>query len=186
MNLEEARIEISNASTRESDNGYCNGFLTMRDRALKILREVDDCPAKVVIPQFVANLMSHYSSAIEMLGNVYFDTSSDNEIENDNLVCWIEENEETFFRAWIDGYEIEEPLYYVKLPTYQWDKEEEALAPHFYYLGFDITSDETALFQHTHSRIPGYKFTLTEQEIKDIDERFWAFAIPVATEGHHA
>ena len=68
---------------------------------------------KVKVPAFVAEKMKRYKSALWMLSSEYFDTSS--EVDSDELANWIDQNSETFFRAWLDGYEVEEkPKFVVK------------------------------------------------------------------------
>lgn len=76
---------------------------------------------------------------------------------------WKRENQETFLRAWLDGYEVEEPLYQIELPGTSWGA----------YLTRADNGD-LVIFQNTTS---GSAFT--ESEIKSIDERYWAFAVPV-------
>lgn len=76
------------------------------------------------------------------------------------------------------GYEIEEPKYYVKLPTLNWNDEASELEEDFAYLILDITSDETRL-SGSDSDFKNWRARLTELEIKSIDERYWAFAVPV-------
>lgn len=63
-------------------------------------------PQKVKVPAFVAEKMKRYKSALWMLSSEYFDTSS--EVDSDELANWIDQNSEKFFRAWLDGYEVEE------------------------------------------------------------------------------
>lgn len=76
-------------------------------------------------------------------------------------------NYETYCRAWLDGYEIEkEPLYYVKL-----------MVDDTAYLNLVEGTDK--YFLGNNSEFVCYKTKFTEQEIKEMDERFWAFAVPV-------
>lgn len=71
-------------------------------------------PQKVKVPAFVAEKMKRYKSALWMLSSEYFDTSS--EVDSDELANWIDQNSEKFFRAWLDGYEVEEePKYRVNI-----------------------------------------------------------------------
>lgn len=113
---------------------------------------------KVVIPKFIAEAMQVYDSLQMMLGEGYYSSSSE-EIGNDDIQCWIDENFETLCRAWLDGYEVKkEKLYYVSLP----------------YLGFMTNSFD---FPLTKAKEDGAKST--EQQIKSIDERYWAFAVEV-------
>lgn len=116
---------------------------------------------KVVIPKFIAEAMQGYDSLEMMLGEEYYSNSSE-EIGNDDIQWWIDENFETLCRAWLDGYEVKkEKLYYVSLP----------------YLGFMTNSFD---FPITKVKEDGAKST--EQEIKSIDERYWAFAVEVEGE----
>ena len=59
---------------------------------------------KVEVPDFVAEKMKYYESALWMLASEYFDSSS--EIDSEELVNWIDQNSEKFFRAWLDGYTV--------------------------------------------------------------------------------
>lgn len=72
----------------------------------RLLDLIDELVSPVKVPAFVAEKMKRYKSALWMLSGEYFDTSS--EVDSDELANWIDQNSETFFRAWLDGYEIEE------------------------------------------------------------------------------
>lgn len=78
-----------------------------------------------------------------------------------------------------DGYEVEEePKYYVELPFEDWDEDAAELKTKSFYLGFDITSDETRIVT-TKKGWGDFKTKLDEETIKSIDERYWPFAVPV-------
>lgn len=66
----------------------------------------------------------------------------------------------------------EEPLYYVidksRKPLLRAFKEEVGMSV------CDVTVEEVEALKH-----PNFKYRLTEQEIKDYDDRFWSFAVPV-------
>jgi hypothetical protein len=80
--------------------------------AIQLAKQIDE-PQKVTVPAFVAEKMKRYKSALWMLSSEYFDTSL--EVDSDELTNWIDQNSEKFFRAWLDGYEIEEkPKWVVK------------------------------------------------------------------------
>ena len=84
---------------------------------------------------------------------------------------WIEDNQETFARAWLDGYEVEkEPLYTV---TINLDLK--------YHLVVDEGdgNDEIITTLTTTDGVFGYRYFLTEKEIKSADENLWKFAVPV-------
>ena len=76
---------------------------------------------------------------------------------------WISENDETFARAWLDGCEVEEQEYVVPID------ENHALCK-FTNVVWGIYKESTDKLY-----LEDY-FKFTEQEIKDYDERFWAFA----------
>lgn len=78
-----------------------------------VIEALERYKQKVKVPAFVAEKMKRYKSALWMLSSEYFDTSS--EVDSDELANWIDQNSETFFRAWLDGYEVEEePKFVVK------------------------------------------------------------------------
>lgn len=62
---------------------------------------------KVKLPQFIINTMNGYDSLHDMLAEEYFNNSAE-EINSDEIQCWIGENFDTLCRAWLDGYEAEE------------------------------------------------------------------------------
>ena len=72
---------------------------------------------KVTIPQFVADWIEvckeHLTSSLYLAMTPSFLKSNNQGIE---LTLWIKKNEETFARAWLDGYEVEkEKRYRIKL-----------------------------------------------------------------------
>lgn len=80
-------------------------------------------------------------------------------------------NQDTFARAWLDGYEIEEPLYWVR------NKEGRSLLVRG-HSAIEISSASSVNYQENHAE----HYTFTEKEIKDYDERYWAFAVSVEEE----
>lgn len=89
---------------------------------LEDLRELDE-PQKVVVPQFVADWIKYCKNAgltlkqALMVGEVYF-YSYANQEDFTKLKDFleIENNQETFARAWLDGYSVEkEKRYLVKM-----------------------------------------------------------------------
>ncbi|MGX7408340.1 DUF1642 domain-containing protein [Enterococcus avium] len=80
----------------------------------RLIDLIDELVSPVKVPAFVAEKMKRYKSALWMLSSEYFDTSS--EADSDELANWIDQNSEKFFRAWLDGYEVEEePKYRVNI-----------------------------------------------------------------------
>jgi hypothetical protein len=142
---------------------YNEGYDQAVRDCLIAAKQLDE-PKKVVVPKFVAKKIESYGSALEMLANEYFDQSSE-EVDSDELACWIDGNADLFFNAWVCGYEVEkEQLYYVLLP----EMGEYELK---YFLDQDgELSVDDQLCEY---------YKLTEQKIKSIDERYWPFAVKV-------
>ena len=87
-----------------------------RKGLLELVKQLDE-PGKVTIPQFVANWIEvckeHLTSSLYLAMTPSFLKSNNQGIE---LTLWIKKNEETFARAWLDGYEVEkEKRYLVKV-----------------------------------------------------------------------
>ena len=79
---------------------------------LKDLEQLDE-PKKVAVPQFVADWITHSRN----IGRSLFGAMSIFE-ENTEIKKWMQwaDNQETFARAWLDGYEVEkEKRYRVKI-----------------------------------------------------------------------
>ncbi|WP_271006042.1 DUF1642 domain-containing protein [Listeria seeligeri] len=122
----------------------------------------------VKVPKFVADWIKyckkHYWGLFEALDDTYESSCMPEEVTE-----WMEnchENQEIFARAWLDGYEVEqEPLYYVRF----FDGG----------LGFLNVYYTGARLLNCHLGSEGYKTKFTESEIKNMDARYWAFAIPV-------
>ncbi|MBO1116570.1 DUF1642 domain-containing protein [Enterococcus hirae] len=134
-----------------------------------VINQLDE-PQKQVVPGFVAELLDYYrqSPDVDLLALLitfkdwYYSTAKDG--DHEEAIDWLVKHPEIYMRAWLFGYEVEkEPLYYVKIPSLAYDM--------FLVKGED---GELIVFQNTSC---GTKFT--EAEIKAIDERYWAFAVPV-------
>lgn len=81
------------------------------------------------------------------------------------------ERQEIFARAWLDGYKVEkELLYWVR------DKRDDPILLKWSTGGITTgASSVDKATQRKHKEI----YTFTEKEIKDYDERYWPFAVPV-------
>lgn len=101
---------------------------------------------------------------------------------SDEFMGWFAHSDNNSIETLIrmkDGYEVEkEPLYQVKIPTVNWDEYSSELVTEYAYLIWDITSDEYKL-SASNKDYKSWRASLTESEIKSIDERYWAFAVPV-------
>ena len=133
------------------------------------------------IPQYVAKWIEENKkrnkSLIFAIAHIY----DENEIgkspdeDTNKIFLWMEsaDNEEVFARAWLDGFTIaneeEEQKYYVL------DSED---IPLLERANNQTCKTTTGLSIYEDGR-DNSRFELTEQEIKDYDERFWPFAVKV-------
>lgn len=82
------------------------------DDALAIVRKLDE-PEKPIVPQFIDT----WIQGAEYNGFDLYEAMTDDEIP-DKVATWIQCNSETFAKAWLYGYEIEEEkLYTVEIPN---------------------------------------------------------------------
>ncbi|EAC7881609.1 DUF1642 domain-containing protein [Listeria monocytogenes] len=124
-------------------------------------------PAPVLkVPQFVADWISRRRQEGY---NLIWSISYENNDMPDEMYEWLTstaDNQELFARAWLDGYEVEkEPLYYVQLITNS--------------LGYlNVRNDgRRSLSDSVQNDI--FKTQFTEAKIKEMDERYWQFAVTV-------
>lgn len=95
-----------------------------KEKVLNIVKQLDG-PEKPVVPKFVAEWIEYCkSNKLTFLGAFhpvsehgirFADTLTD---EIWKAIDWAKRNQETFARAWLDGYEVEkEKLYTVEIPN---------------------------------------------------------------------
>ena len=131
---------------------------------------------KVVVPKFVAEWIGYCKfKRFTLLGaldpvselGVGLVTSLTEELRKGK--DWAQRNQETFARAWLDGYEVEqEKLYTVEIAEVILMKITRGSNIQYKMLPFGNVTDvfDKAI----------YTTRLTEQEIKQKDERLWQFA----------
>ena len=127
-------------------------------------------PQKSVVPKFVADWIEYAKKKGDSLA-ISFKPWNLYGVEYSKADRWIEDNQETFARAWLDGYEVEkEPLYEVIIGDL--------------YLIKKFNNRNDFCFDTSRSLCTWEKsaYQLTEAEIKAIDERYWPFAVPVEEE----
>lgn len=149
-----------------------------KDRYVKIykvrelIEQLDEQP-KVTVPQFLAKFIQDNkgNSASDIFSQDWFHESVDE--TDDEVNKWLYDNDTAendrryliAVQAFVTGeYEVEkEPLYQIQFPGTSWGA----------YLT-KADNGDLVIFQNADS---GSNFT--ESEIKSIDERYWAFAVPV-------
>ncbi|EGQ7429368.1 DUF1642 domain-containing protein [Enterococcus faecalis] len=144
------------------DNGYEQGVYDSLSHVILL-----DEPKKVVVPKFVAEWIEYAKKK----GDSLIDSFNPWDLygaEYIDATRWIDNNQETYALAWVNGYEVEkQQLYYVFDTTTK------------QYLGVDKVLNKTLWLSSQNS---GARTPLTEQEIKAIDERYWPFALKVGNE----
>ncbi|EDI8527718.1 hypothetical protein GEK76_10845 [Listeria monocytogenes] len=123
-------------------------------------------PELIAVPRFAADWIKHCKQREYDLACLLDYEDSDMSAEMYEWLISSADNQELLARAWLDGYEVEqEPLYYVKF----FDGGLGFL--NVYFTGVRLLS--------CHLGSEGYKTKFTEQEIKELDERYWQFKVPV-------
>ncbi|EKZ0102548.1 DUF1642 domain-containing protein [Enterococcus faecium] len=155
---------------------YIAGYGVAKTEILKDLNQLDE-PQKPVVPQSIAVLIEKYKEDDVQLTDIlvcFKDWLESEEGDYRDEISWVVANPETFMRAWLDGYEVEqEPLYRVIMPNPQ-AKNGNVLVLRKTQQG-TITVNKVKTFTALH----GEGLDLTEDEIKSVDERYWSFAVPV-------
>ena len=182
MNKQEIneKLKENGAWCTECHTGEKDKYVKI-SKAMELIGQLDE-PQKPVVPKFVAEWIEYAKKKGDSLA-ISFKPWNIYGVEYSKADRWIEDNQETFARAWIDGYEVEkEPLYYVIFPLNRWDEESGVMETHLQYLALDITSDETRFFSMPREDVGSYCTKLTKIQIESVDERFLAFAVPVEEE----
>ncbi|WP_187115434.1 DUF1642 domain-containing protein [Enterococcus gallinarum] len=146
---------------------YKKGFNSCAEWAINLIEQLDEQP-KVTVPKFVATWINQCKEKATLADCLdgYYEISNGEVVSSEDFQNWVvdNENDELTAKAWMFGYEVEkEPLYQIELPGTSWGA----------YLT-KADNGDLVIFQNTTS---GSAFT--ESEIKAIDERYWAFAVPV-------
>ncbi|EAD4911648.1 DUF1642 domain-containing protein [Listeria monocytogenes] len=125
-------------------------------------------PAPVLkVPRFADDWISHCKQREYDLACLLDYEDSDMSAEMNDWLSSEDSNQELLMRAWLDGYEVEkEPLYYIK-----------AIDSYYGYVNLNLKTGTYTM--STNGEFDGYKTKFTESEIKNIDTRYWSFAVPV-------
>ncbi|EOY2692914.1 DUF1642 domain-containing protein [Listeria monocytogenes] len=125
----------------------------------------------VVVPKLIGDFLENHSKEDgHTLNDLLCDLLTSRASLDENVYDWIMENNnengELLARAWLDGYEVErEPLYYVRFFEGK--------------IGFLNVYYNGSINVGSYDQCCGYKTKFTESEIKEMDERYWQFAVPV-------
>ncbi|EKR9293286.1 DUF1642 domain-containing protein [Enterococcus faecalis] len=109
--LEEIRANIDRDIEIGDRTVFSRGEKNAYNNAIGLAKQLDE-PEKVVIPQVVADWIKYAKRQgygfMQSYDPIYMSYPI-----NDGLDKWIDDNEETFAHAWLDGYEVEkEQLYW--------------------------------------------------------------------------
>lgn len=144
----------------------------------------------VEVPQIVADFIKTLKirGTKPLMDSVTFGEIDFTEEKRDETLHWINEHQEEYMRAWLDGYTVEKPkenLYVVKLPgvptlnSYMCKScspgelgyNEKYSSKNFNEVRFGL--------RYYKKYSGGWQRQFTEQEIKDIDPRYLAFSVKV-------
>lgn len=121
----------------------------------------------VEVPEFIADWIKYTRDKLTLLQAVNPNVGVIH--RRSEATEWLQtpENQEVFARAWLDGYAVaKEQLYYVQLLPLGYLIKHKLGNNHAFINSYAIEDERLQA-----------KFT--ETEIKAIDERYWAFAVPV-------
>lgn len=163
--------------THPESKNYYEGMVMPYSQVVHMVNTVLklDEPQKPVVPKFVAEwieLCKEKADLISCLSGSYeYGVNQYKRITEDEDWLFEADHQELVARAWLYGYEVEkEPLYTV---TINLDLK--------YHLVVDEGdgNDEISTTLTTSHGVLGYRYFLTEKEIKSADENLWLIAVPV-------
>ncbi|MGC5918819.1 DUF1642 domain-containing protein, partial [Enterococcus faecalis] len=136
------------------------------ERAISLAKQLKESK-KAVLPksadEFIKEGLSMGSDKVDIIGSAVSFSSS---MPDDEFSLWFKSNRDLFVNALANGYEVEkEPLYHVLL------SDKGATNIGYTFLNLAGTIDFTICKEKVD--------TLTENQIKAIDERYWPFAVKV-------
>lgn len=166
-NKDECLEEARKYSVLDWDRRIEDAEASVYTQVINWVEQLDEQP-KVTVPKFVASWIEHCKENATLTDCLkgYYEISDGEGAGSGDFQNWVvdNENDELTAKAWMFGYEVEkEPLYQIQFPGTSWGA----------YLT-KADNGDLVIFQNTTSGS-----TFTESEIKSIDERYWAFAVPV-------
>lgn len=106
MNKQELIKKYENEWKEHSPFNETASYALMVKSFLDQLKKMDE-PQKVTIPQFVADWIEQRKDEGWKLSQMFLQANLEEKYGR-----WIVDNQETFARAWLDGYEVEKELKY--------------------------------------------------------------------------
>lgn len=156
---------------KDEDSDYQRGQRNAYRDVATWIEEFDEQP-KVTVPKFVADWIEECkrnATLADCLKGKY-EISIGRKLASEDFKNWVvvNENDELTAKAWMFGYEVEkEPLYKV-------------IIDQRYLVQLFSGRTDARLVEFEELTIwPESAYKLTEETIKAIDERYWAFAVPV-------
>lgn len=167
-------LNSTDAVFYESGVSYIDTAVSI-ERVFELIDQLDELEVLsqewIEIPKFVAEWIEEQKEVESNLWHVMNNVSIQRN-DNPQLWTWIwrGDNMDKFAKAWLDGYTVESEQKYYVLDTED--------IPMLVITRGVVNRAYTQLSIHDKGRYTEH-YQLTEQEIKDYDERFWAFAVPV-------
>ena len=148
---------------------YALGFNEALDEAIFIIDQIDT-PEKQAVPQFVADYIDSEQKSCSTLSEAIDNIDM---VDDGEVAGWFYSNSEMFAKAWLYGYEVEkEKQYVVVIPDYGRNG----------FIQLWKNREGKLLFNFEDKIKYGKVHLLTEQEIKQRDERLWKFAEEVGND----
>jgi len=179
MNKEELKKEVRSIIDRYYSTGSYNELVEDLTQFVYDFNEIPQDTAKVrkqLVPKDVANMLDDWNkfgvdahSVVVTYHDWYYSFPSEG--DESPRVAWALANPTALMKAWVNGYEVEkEPLYTVTINLNI-----------KYHLVIDEGDgdDEIITTLTTTDNVFGYRYFLTEKEIKSAGDNLWAFAVPV-------
>lgn len=169
MNKQELIEELECIEVSTDSLDYLKGADYANERAINLTKQLKESK-KAVLPksadEFIKEGLSMGSDKVDIIGSAVSFSSS---MPDDEFSLWFKSNRDLFVNALANGYEVEkEPLYHVLL------SDKGATNIGYTFLNLAGTIDFTICKEKVD--------TLTENQIKAIDERYWPFAVKVEGE----
>ncbi|HAP3800991.1 TPA: DUF1642 domain-containing protein [Enterococcus faecalis] len=169
MNKQELIEELECLEVPTDSLDYLKGANYAVEKAISLAKQLKESK-KAVLPksadEFIKEGLSMGSDKVDIIGSAVSFSSS---MPDDEFSLWFKSNRDLFVDALANGYEVEkEPLYHVLL------SDKGATNIGYTFLNLAGTIDFTICKENVD--------TLTENQIKAIDERYWPFAVKVEEE----